>query len=175
MKKILSFKEFLAESPVYHPTDREVNSDMFHMVIDSFGGVTQHVGNGKHEGTYKETKLVFHKNSDGKPHSGSIFISTPNGLIHSVADEAHIQQASQATLRLDECGLLVQSTMLRSADAEPQTAFLIDSDFFRDSSSYDLRPGKTWENLDALHGNADALFRRCITETLHNALGPTPI
>jgi uncharacterized protein (TIGR04255 family) len=93
----------------------------------------------------------------------------------TVADEARIQQASQATLRLDECGLLVQSTMLRSAYAEPQTAFLIDSDFFRDSSSYDLRPGKTSENLEALHGNAYALFRRCITETLHNALGPTPI
>lgn len=93
----------------------------------------------------------------------------------TVEDEAHVQQASQATLRLDECSLLVQSTLLRSTGVELQTAFLIDSDFFRDSSGYDLHTGKLSENLEDLHGNAYALFRRCITETLHHALGPKAI
>lgn len=99
------------------------------------------------------------------------FFETPLGI----ADEAHIQQASQATLRLDECELLVQSAMLRSTDAQPQSAFLIDSDFFRESTRYDLDRSKLSDNLEALHGNANALFRRCITETLHDALGPRPI
>lgn len=90
----------------------------------------------------------------------------------TLEDEGKIQQAAQATLELDECGLLVQSALLRSSDGKAQSAFLIDSDFFRESPRYELSNASIPENLEALHSNADALFRRCITEVLHHALGP---
>ena len=93
----------------------------------------------------------------------------------TVDDEAHIQQASQATLQLDECGLLVQSAMLKSADGAAQSAFLIDSDFFRESPKYGLSNAEISNDLEALHANADALFRRCITKVLHDALGPNDL
>jgi uncharacterized protein (TIGR04255 family) len=96
-------------------------------------------------------------------------------VLPTVSDEVNIQQASQATLQLEECGLFMQSAMLRSNDASPNSAFLIDCDFFRDTPKYDLNKLKTSDNLEALHGNANALFRRCITETLHDALGPKEI
>ncbi|MDG0065849.1 TIGR04255 family protein [Burkholderia sp. IO2] len=81
---------------------------------------------------------------------------------------------SQSILRLEDCMLLLQSSMLWSLDRQ-RRAFLIDADFFtedavctemvRDSSV--IR-----ETLEKLHNNAGALFRRCITGRLHDALGP---
>ena len=75
-------------------------------------------------------------------------------------------------LRRTRGGLLVHSAMLRSSHGIAQSAFLIDSDFFRESPRYELSNASIPENLEALHSNADALFRRCITEVLHHALGP---
>jgi uncharacterized protein (TIGR04255 family) len=83
---------------------------------------------------------------------------------------------TQATLRLDECDLVLQSALLRSAEGD-RTAFLIDSDFFADNN--DPECYKEDEQLLALlghlHNHAGSLFRRGITETLHAALGPRPI
>lgn len=81
---------------------------------------------------------------------------------------------SHALLRLDNCMLLLQSSLLTSADGE-RRAFLIDSDFFNEGN---LEPNLLQDQnllrarLHMLHANAGALFRRCITERLHHALRP---
>lgn len=80
---------------------------------------------------------------------------------------------TQATIRLDECDLVLQSALLRSAEGD-RTAFLIDSDFFAENGDSECYQDD--EQLVALlahlHNHAGSLFRRGITETLHAALGP---
>lgn len=96
---------------------------------------------------------------------------------HATSDESLATFVSQATIRLDDCLLLLQSSLLRSMDGD-RTAFLIDSDFFVEASEGTPLSGdreKMSEELTSLHTNAGSLFRRGITEKLHNALGPTTI
>lgn len=81
---------------------------------------------------------------------------------------------SQATLRLNDCSLLLQGSLLTSVDGDTR-AFLIDGDFFCEGNvDGDILSNKTnlAASLELLHNNAGVLFRRCITEKLHNALGP---
>lgn len=82
---------------------------------------------------------------------------------------------SQAQLNLDDCKLLLQSSLLTSADNSTR-AFLIDADFFdsieEDQQNFLAAHGKLDECLNVLHNNAGALFRRAITEELHAALRP---
>lgn len=81
---------------------------------------------------------------------------------------------AQALLRVDDCMLLLQSSLLRSND-DSREAFLIDSDFFHEGGlSSDLLSDESAlrTKLDGLHAHAGALFRRCITERLHDALRP---
>lgn len=95
----------------------------------------------------------------------------------ATADDSLTTFVSQATIRLDDCMLLLQSSLLRSMDGD-RTAFLIDSDFFVEASDNQTLSGKREdlsEALTRLHTNAGSLFRRSITEKLHNALGPTTI
>jgi uncharacterized protein (TIGR04255 family) len=82
---------------------------------------------------------------------------------------------SQSQFRVDDSWLILQSALMSSVSSENK-AFLIDSDFFYDQnidpdlmSSFD----KLGFTLNKLHSNAGALFRRCITEKLHNALKST--
>lgn len=95
----------------------------------------------------------------------------------SHADEAVATFVSQSTIRLDDCQLLLQSALMRSLDGD-RTAFLIDSDFFVESSETSRIPSsevELAEMLTTLHTNAGSLFRRGIKERLHDALGPTPV
>lgn len=83
---------------------------------------------------------------------------------------------SQATLRLDDCSLLLQSALLRTTDGG-RTAFLIDADFFVEAANSDGLYDKSEDLvriLTKLHNNAGSLFHRGITEKLHDALGPKP-
>jgi uncharacterized protein (TIGR04255 family) len=84
------------------------------------------------------------------------------------------QQVSQVLLRLDDCDLLLQSALLRSAGTEARQAFLIDADFFRESPQYSIEMCKLGEIIDDLHKSAGSIFRHCIEEKLHVALGPKP-
>ncbi|WP_322061987.1 TIGR04255 family protein [Paraburkholderia sp. J63] len=80
----------------------------------------------------------------------------------------------QSRLKLEDCMLLLQSTLLRSIDGGRQ-AFLIDGDFFTEDATCleMLRDATVFRGaLDKLHNNAGALFQRCITGKLHNALSP---
>lgn len=80
----------------------------------------------------------------------------------------------QSLMKLEDCMLLLQSTLLRSIDGNRQ-AFLIDGDFFTEDSACTemLCETSTFRDaLDKLHNNAGALFRRCITGKLHHALSP---
>lgn len=121
---------------------------------------------------------------DGVPWSELIapFLLGPLAA-HSLSDQQHSSDeslatfVSQATIRLDDCMLLLQSSLLRSMDGE-RTAFLIDSDFFIEASDGSPLSGereKISEALTSLHTHAGSLFRRGITEKLHNALGPKAI
>lgn len=93
----------------------------------------------------------------------------------SIPDESEIGNfLLQSRLSLDDCMLLLQSTLLRSINGNRQ-AFLIDGDFFTENATCleMLRDATVFRDaLDKLHNNAGALFRRCITEELHDALGP---
>ncbi len=85
-------------------------------------------------------------------------------------DGTVVQQASQTLLKLTDCSLLLQSALLRSIDNSGQQAFLIDSDFFEDFSSFKVDLERISSALDVLHTSADAVFRRCIKDRLHDAL-----
>jgi uncharacterized protein (TIGR04255 family) len=82
---------------------------------------------------------------------------------------------TQAIVALDDCSLTLQTALLRAVSDQSKTAFLIDSDFSKNSEEIlDLAYSDDILNssLEALHENAGAMFRRVITEELHGALGP---
>lgn len=92
-------------------------------------------------------------------------------------ESAFESQVSQYLMRLDGCSLLLQTSLLTSV-ADASKAFLIDADFFHEMDS-DEECGNAASSskelvalLETLHSNAGALFRRAITEKLHDALSP---
>jgi uncharacterized protein (TIGR04255 family) len=93
---------------------------------------------------------------------------------HEAVDERDVAGfVSQCVMKLDEGSVVLQSALLHDEEAE-QSAFLIDADFFTEGGALDFevsddRLGSVLENL---HSNAGALFRRAITEKLHDALKP---
>lgn len=100
----------------------------------------------------------------------------PNAFLEGgYVDEGDLASfLSQAVLQLEDCKLLLQSSLLSAEDGK-RRAFLIDADFFNENSfeegflSDELR---LKSRLESLHTNAGALFRRGITEKLHVALQP---
>ena len=90
-------------------------------------------------------------------------------------DESRVQQAFQTALALDDCDVILQSALLRSGEAVPRHAFLIDTDFFHDSQSRPLSREGLHGILELLHNSADALFRACLKTRLHDALSPSPL
>lgn len=100
----------------------------------------------------------------------------PNALASGqIPSEDEVESfVSQSVLKLDNSMVFLQSSLLRSLEGS-RRAFMIDADFYNDSgleadllgndASLELR-------LNTLHENAGALFRRGITDTLHNALRP---
>ncbi|MGY4726866.1 TIGR04255 family protein [Burkholderia pyrrocinia] len=100
----------------------------------------------------------------------------PNALADGfVPDDSDVDNMlSQSILRLEDCMLLLQSSMLWSVDRQ-RRAFLIDADFFtEDAICVEMvrESSVIRDALDKLHNNAGALFRRCITGRLHDALNP---
>ena len=98
----------------------------------------------------------------------------PNSLADGqVAEESDVMNfLAQSQFKLDDAMLLLQSSLLTTADGE-RRAFLIDADFYHEGSiaqevlsDYDL----LLKQLESLHSNAGALFRRGITERLHDVL-----
>lgn len=102
---------------------------------------------------------------------------------NALLDEDHFDedaiesQVSQSLIRLDECKLLLQTSLLTSM-ADGTRAFLIDADFFHETDGTEESSNVTGSSkeletlLETLHSNAGALFRRAITEKLHDALIP---
>lgn len=92
-------------------------------------------------------------------------------------EDAVDSQVSQSLIRLDECKLLLQTSLLTSL-TDASRAFLIDADFFHemdgseDCGNVAESSGALEALLETLHSNAGALFRRAITEKLHDALSP---
>jgi len=91
-----------------------------------------------------------------------------------VEEAAVAQQASQVSLVLDDCQLLLQSALLRSVEDPKQQAVLIDSDFFREVSAEPINGDEIRALLDRLHSSAGSIFHHCIQRRLHDALGPQP-
>lgn len=94
-----------------------------------------------------------------------------------VDEDAFESQVSQCLMRLDGCSLLLQTSLLTSV-ADASKAFLIDADFFHEMDSNEECGNAATSSkelvalLETLHSNAGALFRRAITEKLHDALSP---
>ena len=89
-------------------------------------------------------------------------------------DDEVEQYSSQTLLRLDGAMVLLQSALLRSSDGH-RRAFLIDADFYKEGTfEPHLLSDPDWlaSELEGLHVHSGALFRRAITEKLHNALLP---
>lgn len=84
-------------------------------------------------------------------------------------------QTAQVGLSLDDCELLLQTALLKAADDSGLQAFLIDADFFQESPKYHLSFAKIEDSLRTLHDSAGAVFRHCIEEKLHHALGPVQL
>ena len=72
--------------------------------------------------------------------------------------------ASHLTLRTGPGRLKV------NGKAEDEVRYIVDIDC---SASGQLSANLVPEKLSQLHGHASAVFRGAITDTLHNALGPT--
>jgi uncharacterized protein (TIGR04255 family) len=53
-----------------------------------------------------------------------------------------------------------------------EIVFVIDADFFTEQQT---EPSDVFQRLDALHRQAGLLFRWCITDRLHQAMGPRPL
>ncbi|WP_080753462.1 TIGR04255 family protein [Janthinobacterium lividum] len=79
---------------------------------------------------------------------------------------------SNTLLRLSDCYVSIQTAYLQSLEGD-EHAFLIDSDFYSELSQETLPFDEVSSRFENLHNSAGALFRRCITERLHDALGPT--
>ena len=92
-------------------------------------------------------------------------------------EDAFESQVSQCLMRLEGCSLLLQTSLL-TAVADASKAFLIDADFFHEMDSNEECGNAAASSkelvalLETLHSNAGALFRRAITEKLHDALSP---
>lgn len=88
-------------------------------------------------------------------------------------DESSVsQQVTQTVLELDDCSLLLQCALLKSTAPDKKQAFLIDADFFHESPRFLTWLDDVPTSLETLHANAGAIFRHCIKEKLHDALGP---
>lgn len=90
----------------------------------------------------------------------------------SLIEKAIRQASTQTLLSLEDCMVLLQSALLHSIDVPSKEAFLIDSDFFSDTSRVEVDGLQIYALIDKLHSNAGDLFRLCIKETLHHALSP---
>ena len=157
----------------FKPKVREI-ADLFH----SYAPLTHYIRIGLR---YKDIIEREPLGLAGTPWSRLIspFLLGPLSL-GSLSDDVLLSEeetenfVSQAQMNLDDCKLLLQSSLLTSVDGSTR-AFLIDADFF-DSVEHEpdflASNGKLDEYLDVLHNNAGALFRRAITEELHAALCP---
>lgn len=88
-------------------------------------------------------------------------------------EEAALHVARQLLLRLDDAGdsVRVQHGFARSqAPEDDETCYLIDGDFFLEART---EPQHVTTVLDRLNRESGKLFRWCITERLHDAMGPT--
>ncbi|WP_179958346.1 TIGR04255 family protein [Chitinimonas arctica] len=104
---------------------------------------------------------------------------SPNALaVGQIASDEEVENfLSQSLLKLDGAMLLLQSSVLVSVNGQDR-AFLIDADFYKEEN-LDVDAFKKISALESLleslHSYAGALFRRAITERLHNALRPSTI
>jgi uncharacterized protein (TIGR04255 family) len=89
-----------------------------------------------------------------------------------VPEDAVESLTSNTLLKLQDCYVSIQTAYLQSVEGD-EHAFLIDSDFFSELGQEALSLAGISTQFECLHNSAGALFRRCITERLHNALGPT--
>ncbi len=72
----------------------------------------------------------------------------------------------------DGAGRCILNHGLAVDAATQEQVFAIDADCFTEDQT---EPGDALHRLDTLHRQAHLLFRWCITERLHDALGPQPI
>lgn len=86
-----------------------------------------------------------------------------------VKEEDILSSIAQTQINLDTCKLLLQTALVRNRQ-QTETAFLIDGDYYVDSLT--VTDSALKKNLEALHANAGAVFRGCITSRLHTALRP---
>lgn len=100
----------------------------------------------------------------------------PNALMDGQAATSSDASShfTQSTLVLDEINVLLQGALMKSVEGD-RYAFLIDADFFAaEAIASSVRSDDELKAvLERLHENSGPLFRRSITERLHNALGPT--
>ena len=78
-------------------------------------------------------------------------------------------------ISLERCELILRHGLVQINNA-PIAAYLIDADYWEDDkklTGYDLNDIKS--RFNEFHTYSGSVFRSCISESLHNALGPKPI
>ncbi|WP_349041461.1 TIGR04255 family protein [Agrobacterium sp. SORGH_AS 787] len=90
----------------------------------------------------------------------------------ALSDTVVDHTASAATFAVDDFRINLQTSFL--VNQNKQKAFLIDSDFYQTVSS-PAGVDNALGVLSRLHQYSGPVFRFCITEKLHHALGPEPV
>jgi uncharacterized protein (TIGR04255 family) len=96
-----------------------------------------------------------------------------NPEVEDSADEA----ARQLVLRLDSpdaARVRLYHGFVKYSD-QAETCYLIDADFFTESRMESRHVGDTEPTLDQFNREAGRLFRWCISDRLHTALGPIAV
>ena len=94
------------------------------------------------------------------------FLAAPG--LHGEVEMARMSAATR--LPHPDTWLDVEYGLIEVADGE--TSFLIDAHLFTDAPA---EPANAFNRLDDLHHQASNFFRWCITDRLHEALGPRPV
>lgn len=99
------------------------------------------------------------------------WVTGPLGRPETLNEVEFIQ--STCVLHLaDKIGRVQIGYGLATDASNNETVFLIDADFFTEEQT---EPSNVFERLDSLNRQAGFFFRWCITDRLHQAMGPNPI
>ncbi len=96
------------------------------------------------------------------------FLGAPG--LHGEVAMARMSAATR--LPLPDSWLDVEYGLVQEEGPDGETSFMIDAHLFTQTT---IGPAHAFPNLDALHHQAFIFFRWCITDRLHDALGPRPL
>jgi uncharacterized protein (TIGR04255 family) len=112
---------------------------------------------------------------EGKPWSELLQPQIAAEFSYGALDESEIlARQTQVRLKLEDDYMLLLRHGLVTHKETQKLAYLIDGDFFTEQQRA-LKLDDTLATADRLHAHSHQLFRWCISDALHAAMGPHPI